>query len=127
MTGPSSASARAGIITSVDVDTSFFTGNYPQSVSLEACGCEGYPSPAELAAPSAPWETIVTAAALTGDSHNIFAVTDRRRFTHVRLSAYPDGGIARLRVLGHVVPDPRGLDELTVDLASQELWRSRRR
>jgi allantoicase len=110
----------AGIITSVDVDTSFFTGNYPQSVSVEACGCEGYPSPAELAAPSAGWETIVANAALTGDSHNIFGVTDRRRFTHVRLSAYPDGGIARLRVHGEIVPDPRGLDDLTVDLASQE-------
>jgi allantoicase len=110
----------AGIITSVDVDTSFFTGNYPQSVSVEACGCEGYPSPAELAAPSAGWETIVANAGLTGDSHNVFEVTDRRRFTHVRLSAYPDGGIARLRVHGEVVPDPRGLDELTIDLASQE-------
>jgi allantoicase len=110
----------AGIITSVDVDTSFFTGNYPPSVSVEACGHEGYPSPAELGGPSAGWETIVPNAAVTGDSHNIFEVTDRRRFTHVRLSAYPDGGIARLRVYGEVVPDPRGLDELTVDLASQE-------
>ena len=110
----------AGIIISVDVDTSFFTGNYPQSVSLEACGHEGYPSPAELAGPSAGWETIVANAAVTGDSHNIFAVTDRRRFTHVRLSAYPDGGIARLRIYGEVVPDPRGLEELTIDLASQE-------
>jgi allantoicase len=109
-----------GIVTSVDVDTSFFTGNYPQSVSVEACGHEGYPSPVELAAPSAGWETIVANAAVTGDSHNIFAVTDRRRFTHIRLSAFPDGGIARLRVYGEVVPDPRGLEELTVDLASQE-------
>jgi len=110
----------AGVITSVDVDTSFFTGNYPQSVSVEACGCEGYPSPAELAATSAGWETIVANAAVTGDSHNVFEVTDRRRFTHVRLSASPDGGIARLRVYGEVVPDPRGLDQLTFDLASQE-------
>jgi len=105
-----------GIITSVDVDTSFFTGNYPQSASVEACGCEGYPRPTELA----DWETIVPRSALTGDSHNVFAVTSQRRFTHVRLSAYPDGGIARLRVHGDVVPDPRGLEHLTVDLASQE-------
>src|ERR1700745_1819377 len=49
----------AGIITSVGIDTSFFTGNYPPSVSVEACGHEGYPSPAELADPSAGWETIV--------------------------------------------------------------------
>jgi allantoicase len=110
----------AGVITSVDVDTSFFTGNYPQSVSVEACGHEGYPGPAELAAPSAGWGQIVANTAVTGDSHNVFEVTDRRRFTHVRLSAYPDGGIARLRVYGEVIPDPRGLDELTVDLASQE-------
>src|SRR5258707_1621892 len=85
----------AGIITSVDVDTSFFTGNYPQSVSVEACGCEGYPSPAELAAPSAGWATIVANAALTGDSHNVFEVTDRRRVTHGRPSAYPPCGSAR--------------------------------
>ena len=108
----------AGVITSVDVDTSFFTGNYPQSASVEACGCEGYPSPAELA--GARWETIVERSALAGDAHNVLAVSDQRRFTHVRLSAYPDGGIARLRVRGQVVPDPRGLEDLTIDLASQE-------
>ena len=108
-----------GIITSVDVDTSFFTGNYPQEVSLEACGHEGYPSPDELCHPSAGWEPIVPRQELTGDRHNLFPVTDGRRFTHLRLSAYPDGGIARLRVFGQVVPDPRGLEALTVDLASQ--------
>ena len=47
-------------------------------------------------------------------------VSDRRRFTHIRLSAFPDGGIARLRVFGSVVPDPRLFDGLTVDLASQD-------
>jgi len=104
-----------GIITEVDVDTSFFTGNFPESVSLEACGCEGYPSPGELTG----WEPIVPRSPLTGDSHNRFQVTDPRRFTHLRLAAYPDGGIARLRVLGHVVPDPRGLEDLSIDLASQ--------
>jgi allantoicase len=97
------------------VDTSFFTGNFPAAVAVEACGCEGYPSPDELTG----WEQIVPRSALTGDSHNVFQVTDGRRFTHVRLSAYPDGGIARLRVLGQVVPDPRGLEELTIDLAGQ--------
>ncbi len=107
-----------GIITEVDVDTSFFTGNFPESVSLEACGCEGYPSPGELA--GAGWEPIVPRSELTGDSHNRFQVTDPRRFTHLRLAAYPDGGIARLRVLGQPVPDPRGLEDLSIDLASQQ-------
>jgi allantoicase len=109
-----------GVITSIDIDTSFFTGNFPQTASIEACGCEGYPSPEELAGPATAWEQIVPVSKLTGDSHNVFTVAGTRRFTHVRLSAYPDGGIARLRVLGQVVPDPRELDGLTVDLASQE-------
>ena len=105
-----------GVITEVDVDTSFFTGNFPPEVSLEACGCEGYPAPGELAG----WEPLVPRSPLAGDSHNRFAVSNDRRFTHLRLSAYPDGGIARLRVLGHPVPDPRGLEALTIDLASQQ-------
>ena len=32
-----------------------------------------------------------------------------RLVTHVRLTIYPDGGVARLRVHGEVVPDPRWL------------------
>jgi allantoicase len=110
-----------GVITSVDVDTSFFTGNYPEFCVVEACGCEGYPSPAELNDAATEWVEIVHQSPLRGDTHNIFPVLDPRRFTHVRLSAFPDGGIARLRVLGEVVTDPRDVDGLTIDLASQEL------
>ena len=44
---------------------------------------------------------------------------DSHRFTHVRLSIYPDGGVARFRVHGEPVPDPRLLTG-TVDLAGLE-------
>jgi len=107
-----------GVITSVRVDTSFFTGNFPEQCVIEACGREGYPGPAELDEPG--WAEIVPRSPLLGDTLNTFAVADQRRFTHVRLSVFPDGGVARLRVLGRVVPDPRGLERLTIDLASQE-------
>lgn len=109
-----------GTITSVDVDTSFFTGNYPEFCTVEACGYEAYPSPAELSASATEWVEIVPRAPLRGDLHNTFPVADPRRFTHVRLSTFPDGGVARLRVLGRVVPDPRLLDRRSIDLASQE-------
>jgi allantoicase len=109
-----------GAISAIDVDTSFFTGNHPQSCKIEACGCEGYPGPAELNDPATPWAELVPVSPLHGDTHNSFRVSDPRRFTHVRLSIYPDGGVARLRVLGQVIPDPRGLEQLTIDLASQE-------
>ncbi|MDX8528243.1 allantoicase [Mesorhizobium sp. MSK_1335] len=110
----------AGIITAVDVDTSFFTGNFPTTCLIEACGVEGYPSPKALQSLDTEWIEIASRSPLKGDAHNRFDVSDRRRFTHVRLSAFPDGGIARLRVYGHVVPDPRIFDGLTVDLASQD-------
>jgi allantoicase len=51
----------------------------------------------------------------------VFAVTSERRVTHVRLRIFPDGGVARLRVHGEALPDPRLLDALgTVDLAAIE-------
>jgi len=109
-----------GIITSVDIDTSNFTGNYPPFCRVEACGLEGYPSPAELSDPSVEWSELVPRAPLQGDAHNTFPVADPHRFTHVRLVTWPDGGVARLRVMGRVVPDPRRFDGLTIDLASQE-------
>jgi allantoicase len=106
-----------GIIRGVVVDTAFFTGNYPPEISVEACGVEGYPSPAELT--GAGWITIVPRSLVRGDTRNPFPVAEPYRFTHVRLSIYPDGGVARLRVHGTVVPDPRLLPD-GVDLAALE-------
>jgi allantoicase len=109
-----------GEIHSIDVDTSFFTGNYPPECRVEACGAEGYPSPEELSAPETRWEEIVPRSPLKGDANNTFPVTTRTRFTHVRLSIFPDGGVARLRINGRAIPDPRRLEGLTFDLAGRE-------
>jgi allantoicase len=105
-----------GVVHAVVVDTAFFAGNYPQACSVEACSAPGYPSPGELAG----WSEIVPRSPLTGDSQHVFSVSARRRFTHVRLNIYPDGGVARLRVHGTVVPAPGMLDGLTFDLAALE-------
>jgi allantoicase len=107
-----------GVVRGVVVDTAFFTGNFPPEASVEACGVEGYPSPQELA--GAEWVTIVPRSALAGDSRNQFPVTAPERFTHVRLSIYPDGGVARLRVYGDAVPDPRLFPDGRFDLAALE-------
>ena len=107
----------AGIVRGVVIDTAWFTGNYPPFASVEATSAEGYPSAAELQA--ADWDTLVERAPLHGDAVNPFAVSSDRRYTHVRLSIYPDGGVARFRVHGEVVPDPRLLTA-TVDLAALE-------
>jgi allantoicase len=106
-----------GVVRRVVVDTSYFTGNYPPEVSVEACGADGYPSPAELA--EATWTTLVPRSAVAGDARNEFEVEPGRRATHVRLTMFPDGGVARLRVYGEPVPDPRLLPA-TIDLAALE-------
>jgi len=106
-----------GVVRHVVVDTAYFTGNYPPEVSVEACGAEGYPAPSELAA--ATWSTLVRRSAVRGDTRNEFDVAVEERFTHVRLTMFPDGGVARLRVYGEPVPDPRLLPA-TIDLAALE-------
>jgi allantoicase len=107
----------AGIVRGVVVDTTYFTGNYPPHISVEATSLEGYPAPDDLAAAS--WESLVPKATAEGDTVNRYPVHSHQRWTHVRLSIYPDGGVARFRVHGDVVPDPRFLAG-TVDLAALE-------
>jgi allantoicase len=105
-----------GVVRGVVVDTAHFTGNFPVEAAVEACGAEGHPAPEELDG----WETVVPRSPLAGDSRNAFTVEDGRRYTHVRLSIYPDGGVARLRVHGEPVPDPRLLPGGFLDLAALE-------
>jgi allantoicase len=106
-----------GIVHGVTVDTSFFRGNYPPQASVEAVSVDGYPSAAELS--QLHWRPLVERADVTGDAANLFPVTAPRHCTHVRLSIYPDGGVARIRVHGQPVPDPRFLAG-TIDLAAIE-------
>jgi allantoicase len=107
-----------GVVHGVVVDTSWFTGNYPPEVSVEGTALEGHPSPEELNA--ADWVPLVPRSPARGDTRNAYPVRVAARFTHVRLCQYPDGGVARLRVHGEVVPDPRHLTGTTLDLAALE-------
>ena len=107
-----------GIVAGVVVDTAFFTGNYPPKASLDGAAVEGHPSADELL--KADWQPLLPLCDLAGDTANAFPVTSDRRVTHVRLNIHPDGGVARLRVHGSVVPDPRHLDAGPVDLAALE-------
>src|SRR6478735_3259941 len=108
---------ESGFNHGIVVDTAWFKGNYPPFVSVEATSIEGFPTVEELH--SATWVTLVEKSEVKGDSENPFDVSDRHRFTHVRLTIYPDGGVARLRVHGDPMPDPRLLTG-TVDLAGLE-------
>jgi allantoicase len=108
----------SGVVRGVVVDTSYFTGNYPPEASVDGCRLDGYPGPDELAA--ADWRPLVPRSPLAGDTANAFPVDGAGRCTHVRLSIYPDGGVARLRVHGEVVPDPTRFPDGWLDLAAVE-------
>ncbi|WP_324275336.1 hypothetical protein [Blastococcus brunescens] len=68
----------------------------------------------------ADWQPLLPQSDLAGNSSNIFPVYSDRRVTHVRLNIHPDGGVARLQVHGHAVPDPRLVDAGPLDLAALE-------
>ncbi|WP_329117351.1 allantoicase [Streptomyces sp. NBC_01465] len=108
-----------GVIKGIVVDTAHFRGNYPQRVSIQAASVEGTPSPEQLLADDVKWEELIPPTPVRGHAANGFEITSTRRWTHLRLNQHPDGGIARLRVHGEVVPDPEWLDLLgTIDLVS---------
>ncbi len=94
-----------GVIRSVVVDTTFFRGNYPSHCSLDACGVPEGTSAADLTNGRLTWHPILPQSELRGDAENTLPIDDARRFTHVRLNIFPDGGVARLRVMGDALPD----------------------
>jgi allantoicase len=111
-----------GIIRGIVVDTSFFSGNYPEHFSLEGCALAGLPTAEQLSSETVSWLPLLPQLPLAGDSQNPFAVASGERCTHLRFKIYPDGGVARLRVFGEVVPDWEGLKRRggDVDLAAVE-------
>lgn len=119
--------ALPGMIHGFDVDTAFFTGNNTPKVSIQAA-CLDSPTnlvrrpdmmgkcatPEEIqsaqALGSESWDTILEPSKLgpgyPETRHNLFssAIKDKR-YTHLRVNMFPDGGIARLRVYGRVAVD----------------------
>ena len=94
-----------GVVREVVVDTSHFRGNAPTQCRLDGCALDGHSTPGDLR--TAPWAPLLPLSPIAPDTHNRFAVSGARRVTHVRLTIVPDGGVARLRLLGDVVDDLR--------------------
>ena len=108
--------AAPAVLRGVNIDTTHFRGNYPAGAAVDGVTLLGYPALGEVLA--AGWAPLAEAAELGGNRANLVPVTAADRMvTHVRLRIQPDGGVARLRVFGEIVPDPRRLGG-RVDLAA---------
>lgn len=106
-----------GRLHTLDVDTRFFSGNHPTGCCVEAAVLD---APADPTEPRTQWTTVVEPTVLQPDSHNLLDVDDRSRYTHLRLRLSSDGGVARLRAYGEVIPDPQLWADVTVEVSGVE-------
>lgn len=102
-----------GKIKTLDIDTTFFTGNYPASAAVEAC----YAPNDDLS--TATWHSILKNNVLGPSQHHLLDIQDDQIFSHVRLNIFPDGGIARFRVYGEVQLQIKDSNQ-TIDLLALE-------
>lgn len=111
-----------GAIHGVVVDTAYFKGNFPEQCEIESCAIDGDPHLSQLLDSATKWSVLIPKSALSGDSRNLFPLEPSPRVTHLRLKIYPDGGVARLRVHGEVMPDWPALQRAggEIDLAAVE-------
>ncbi|GAB5414399.1 MAG: allantoicase [Congregibacter sp.] len=106
----------AGRIRGVDVDTHHFRGNSPLRVAVDATSVTLDPEPGSI------WTEIIPQTDVLPDEQNPIPCDSLDRWTHLRLRIYPDGGVARFRAYGEVIPNPDDYvpGEL-IDLASVAL------
>ena len=99
-----------GVVHGFDIDTSYFTGNFPPQASIDACVSDDDE-------PDGDWTEILPMTELSGDAHHFVESQSDEIWTHLRLNIYPDGGVARLRVFGEVRPDFSDVDGV-IDLVA---------
>ena len=90
--------AADGFIKRVIVDTHHFKGNYPDSCMIEVCNS----TDGEIE--NAVWRTLLPQSKLSPHEEHIYEkeLITVGECTHARLSIFPDGGISRLRLMGHL-------------------------
>ena len=86
----------AGIITRVEIDTSHFKGNYPESCSLEGGVGDNIDA--------IEWSELLPMSKLQAHAKHTFVeeIAALGAITHVRFNIYPDGGVSRLRLFGRI-------------------------
>ncbi|KAI0930256.1 hypothetical protein AcV5_007017 [Taiwanofungus camphoratus] len=83
-----------------EVDTSHFNGNEAPEVSVDAL----YSPDEAPQADDSRWSQILPKVGLGPSSKHLFKIPPSSRVNYVKLNMYPDGGIARFRVYGLVLP-----------------------
>ena len=91
-----------GHIKRLEIDTSWFKGNFPESCSLEACDAREA-SVEKLQDPEFVWKPVLPRTKLQAHTRHFFdEVADAGAVSHLRFNIFPDGGVSRLRVFGRI-------------------------
>ncbi|KAI0256289.1 Allantoicase [Lactifluus subvellereus] len=91
-----------GTIKGFDIDTSHFNGNEAPGASVQVLHItEGRELPEVH---DARWTEVLPRVGLGPSARHFFTIPETRAVNYVKLNSYPDGGIARFRVYGNVVP-----------------------
>ena len=91
-----------GYVLGFDIDTNHFLGNHPPFASVDGVWADADTPVAALERMS--FRELLTQVPLRPGSQNLFAAERGEPVTHVRLNIFPDGGVARFRVYGKVMP-----------------------
>ncbi|KAF5351866.1 hypothetical protein D9756_007571 [Leucocoprinus leucothites] len=89
-----------GTVVGFDIDTSNFNGNEAPEVSVQVMyTAGGDPQPND-----SRWCEVLPRSPLGPNSRHLFSIPGTETVNYVKLNMYPDGGIARFRVYGQVIP-----------------------
>ncbi|KAL9596979.1 MAG: hypothetical protein Q9219_005448 [cf. Caloplaca sp. 3 TL-2023] len=96
-----------GIVRGVEIDTAFFNGNHAEGVKVQGCFEVGEGADERVTGGEYEgWREVLGWRACGGNRRQGWSVEGKEgeEVSHVRLCMYPDGGIARFRLWGVVVP-----------------------
>ncbi len=93
--------AHPGHIKRVLLDTCHFKGNYPDSFTLEACFAT---NEEDVKKDQVSWQSLIARTKLQANHEHYFVdeVQEIDKVNYVRLNIFPDGGVSRLRLFGHI-------------------------
>ncbi|KAL2677616.1 galactose-binding domain-like protein [Phyllosticta citricarpa] len=98
----------SGKVKGVEIDTAFFDGNHAPEIAVQGFFAGSNEEADELVKDPefGGWETILSKQECGPSQRHgwLLAKETEKAYTHVRLQMFPDGGIARFRLFGSVVP-----------------------
>ncbi len=96
------ALAKPALVDEIIVDTKFFKGNFPDTISISTANIYD-DKESSIIKSSSSWKKLLERKKLGMDQIHVFKKSEilhNEPFTHVRIDIYPDGGIARLKLIG---------------------------